>query len=184
MIPDEPWVDPGLPATLLCDCSEGGNRMGRKERNADYRRRYSERAFWRKLSGLPRTAGMAAVERAVTLYVVLTDRDTPLWARALVIAALGYFIYPLDAVPDAVPLAGLADAVAMMGADPYDFRSGFNGGISFCEDTRPEAYPRAVDSRAKCKGSFFAVDFEDFIGRTVSEGLSWPVINLLDDTVE
>lgn len=90
--------------------------MERKERNAEYRRRYSERAFWRKLSGLPRTAGMAVVERAVTLYVVLTDRDTPLWARALVVAALGYFVVPMDAVPDAVPFAGLADDVAVMGA--------------------------------------------------------------------
>lgn len=85
-------------------------------KDAEYRRRYSERAFWRKLSGLPRTAGMAVVERAVTLYVVLTDRDTPMWARALVVAALGYFIVPMDAVPDAVPFAGLADDVAVMGA--------------------------------------------------------------------
>lgn len=87
-----------------------------RAKDADYRRRYSERAFWRKLSGLPRTAGMAVVERAVTLYVILTDRDTPLWARALVVAALGYFVVPTDAVPDVVPLAGLADDVAVMGA--------------------------------------------------------------------
>jgi hypothetical protein len=29
-----------------------------------------------------------------------------------------------------------------MGATPYLFRSGFNGGISFCEDCRPADYPR------------------------------------------
>ena len=31
-----------------------------------------------------------------------------------------------------------------MGATPYLFRSGCNAGISFCEDCRPEDYPRAL----------------------------------------
>ena len=31
-----------------------------------------------------------------------------------------------------------------MGADPYHFRSGFNAGISFCEDCRPLDYPRGL----------------------------------------
>ena len=32
--------------------------------------------------------------------------------------------------------------VGQMGATPYLFRSGFNAGIAFCEDVRPEGYPR------------------------------------------
>lgn len=31
-----------------------------------------------------------------------------------------------------------------MGAAPYHFRSGFNAGIAFCEDIRPEGYPRGL----------------------------------------
>jgi alpha-galactosidase len=31
-----------------------------------------------------------------------------------------------------------------MGASPYHFRSGFNAGIAFCEDIRPEGYPRGL----------------------------------------
>jgi alpha-galactosidase len=39
-----------------------------------------------------------------------------------------------------------------MGADPYLFRSGFNGGIAFCEDVRPAGYPRAELARAIAEG--------------------------------
>lgn len=77
-------------------------------------RHYSEEAFWQKLGAMPRTAGLAVVERAVTLYVILTDRATPAWVRLLVIGALGYFIWPLDAVPDVVPVVGLADDAAVL----------------------------------------------------------------------
>ena len=80
----------------------------------EYRRHYSEPDFWRKVGGMPRDAGRAVVEKAVTLYVILTASETPLWARALVVGALGYFICPLDAIPDVIPVVGYADDVAVM----------------------------------------------------------------------
>ncbi len=39
-----------------------------------------------------------------------------------------------------------------MGSDPYLFRSGFNGGISFAEDTRPADYPRAELAKGIAEG--------------------------------
>ena len=38
----------------------------------------------------------------------------PGWAKALIVGVLGYFILPLDAVPDFVPVAGYADDFAAM----------------------------------------------------------------------
>ena len=35
--------------------------------------------------------------------------DTPVWARAVIIGAIGYFISPADAVPDLVPGVGYVD---------------------------------------------------------------------------
>ena len=80
----------------------------------EYRRHYSEPDFWQKVGGMPRDAGRAVVEKAVTLYVILTASETPLWARALVVGALGYFICPIDAIPDVIPVVGYADDVAVM----------------------------------------------------------------------
>lgn len=54
------------------------------------------------------------VEKALILYVILTDRFTPIWVRALVVAALVYLINPLDAIPDVLPGIGLADDLAVL----------------------------------------------------------------------
>ncbi len=80
-----------------------------------YGRHYSEGSLRQKLGSMPRAAGRTVVERAILLYVILTDRGTPIWARVLIIGALGYFIWSLDAVPDAVPVLGFVDDLAAMG---------------------------------------------------------------------
>lgn len=90
-------------------------KQSTKEELKGYRRHYSERAFWRKLGAMPRTAGLALVERSILLYAIATDKSVSLWARTLIVAALGYFIWVLDAVPDTVPVLGYADDVAVMG---------------------------------------------------------------------
>jgi uncharacterized membrane protein YkvA (DUF1232 family) len=69
-----------------------------------------EGAFGRKLRRVPGTI----VEKALTLYVILTDGATPVWARALVLAAITYLINPFDAIPDALPGIGLADDLAVL----------------------------------------------------------------------
>jgi uncharacterized membrane protein YkvA (DUF1232 family) len=69
-----------------------------------------EGAFARKLRRVPGVI----VEKALTLYVILTDRATPAWARALVLAAIAYLINPLDAVPDVLPGIGLADDLVVL----------------------------------------------------------------------
>lgn len=79
-----------------------------------YRSVYSEDDFWGKLRRFARTAGRQVVERALLLYLVLRDPHTPAWARATVIGALGYFIAPIDVVPDFVPVAGFTDDLGVL----------------------------------------------------------------------
>ena len=38
------------------------------------------------------------LEKAVLLYVLLTDGDLPVWCYALIIGALAYLVNPFDAV--------------------------------------------------------------------------------------
>ena len=70
---------------------------------------YTEDSFWAKLGRVGRKAGAELVERALVLYYCLKDSDTPAWARGVIIGALGYFVLPMDAIPDIVPFTGLAD---------------------------------------------------------------------------
>ena len=58
----------------------------------------------------------ALLEKAVLLYVLLTDGDISSAFKALIIAALLYLIDPLDAVPDPIPFIGLLDDLAVITA--------------------------------------------------------------------
>lgn len=75
---------------------------------------YSESKFWRVLRKAARTAGSAALRPALELYFVMAAPQTPLWAKATAVGALGYLILPLDAIPDWVPGIGWTDDVSVM----------------------------------------------------------------------
>ena len=78
--------------------------------------RYSERNLRQKLAAFAATAGREIVEKVLILYEVLRDSHTPLWARTTIIGALGYFISPLDVIPDFIPVIGLSDDFTMLTA--------------------------------------------------------------------
>ena len=67
-----------------------------------------------KLRSIPRNVSVTIMEKAIMLYVILMDKQTPAWARVLVLTALVYFINPFDAIPDAVPFFGYTDDIALM----------------------------------------------------------------------
>lgn len=70
----------------------------------------NETVLRRKLRSVPGNV----LRSALLLYVIFTDRHTPLWVRALVLAALMYLINPLDTIPDALPGIGFIDDLAVM----------------------------------------------------------------------
>ncbi|TLN07552.1 DUF1232 domain-containing protein, partial [bacterium] len=79
----------------------------------DYEDKYDEKSFWSKVKEMPSTAGCEAVRKALTLWCVLTSDDTPVWAKVLITSALGYFVMPLDLIPDILPCGFLDDISAM-----------------------------------------------------------------------
>ncbi len=81
-----------------------------------YSDHYSDTSFWDKVKTAARLAGREVVEKALVLYYVLRDPDTPKWAKTVVIGALGYFIVPLDAIPDLTPLVGYSDDLGALAA--------------------------------------------------------------------
>ena len=46
---------------------------------------------------------------ALTLFYCLQDRDTPTWAKGVIVGALGYLILPTDMIPDMIPGVGYGD---------------------------------------------------------------------------
>jgi uncharacterized membrane protein YkvA (DUF1232 family) len=53
-------------------------------------------------------------EDVVAMYFCLLDARTPLWVKGIVAAALAYFVLPLDAIPDVLPLIGMSDDITVL----------------------------------------------------------------------
>jgi uncharacterized membrane protein YkvA (DUF1232 family) len=80
----------------------------------EYSQQYSEKKFWDKLVVYAKSAGTEVVERALQLYYAAQEPDTPVWAKGVIIASLGYFISPLDAIIDAAPVVGFSDDLGVL----------------------------------------------------------------------
>lgn len=77
---------------------------------------YSDDGFWDKAKHHAKSAGQAVLEPALKMYYAARDPDTPAWAKAAIFAALGYFISPLDAIPDLLPVLGYSDDLGVLAA--------------------------------------------------------------------
>lgn len=80
----------------------------------NYKKNYSDDQFWEKLKKVARRAGVKLVYAALLLFYVLRNPGTPVGDRAKIIGALGYFILPVDLIPDFIPVAGYTDDLAAL----------------------------------------------------------------------
>lgn len=79
-----------------------------------YDSEYSDDSFWEKVSNFALKAGEEVITLALKLYYALCDDDTPVWAKSIIVGALGYFISPIDAIPDIVPVLGYSDDLGVL----------------------------------------------------------------------
>ncbi len=93
--------------------------MKEKEENSNldlqrYEAEYSERGLFDKLSSVAKKAGLKVVYYALILYYALQSPKISVKEKALIIGALGYFILPVDLVPDVIAGAGFLDDAAAL----------------------------------------------------------------------
>lgn len=79
------------------------------EELVQYKDNYSEDAFWDKVRMLAGKTGSKVIYYALVLYYTLSDPNTPMKYKTVIAGALGYFILPIDIIPDFLPFAGMAD---------------------------------------------------------------------------
>ena len=75
---------------------------------------YSDDAFWAKVKHFAKMAGIKVIYLALLLYYALVSPNTPGWAKTTIISALAYFIFPIDLIPDAIPVIGFSDDLAAL----------------------------------------------------------------------
>jgi uncharacterized membrane protein YkvA (DUF1232 family) len=73
-----------------------------------------EKRFWQKCRRALRSAGAEVTLLALKLYYALKRPETPLWAKTAILGALGYFVCPIDLIPDAIPVIGFSDDLGVL----------------------------------------------------------------------
>lgn len=79
-----------------------------------YKDNYTSTGFIDKISHIAKRAGAKLVYVALILYYTLQSDNVALKDKAIIIGALGYLVTPLDVIPDAIPIAGLGDDLAVL----------------------------------------------------------------------
>ena len=79
-----------------------------------YANKFSQTDFVDKIARIAKRAGSKLVYAALILYYTLQSDKISKTNKAMIIGALGYMISPLDVVPDAIPIAGLTDDLAVL----------------------------------------------------------------------
>lgn len=82
--------------------------------NSQYLKDYSDDSFFKKIKKTFSKAGVQVVYAALILFYALKDPTVPAKAKATIIGALGYFIAPLDLIPDLAPGVGYGDDLAAL----------------------------------------------------------------------
>ncbi|USV58787.1 YkvA family protein [Aeromonas encheleia] len=89
---------------------------------------FNHPGFWHKLWTFAKRAGRPLIEASLLLYYTSQKEHLPLWARMLITSALLYFIVPIDAIPDLLPM-GLGDDITVLSATLASITAFIDDGI-------------------------------------------------------
>ena len=104
-----PEVKIGLVAVSR-DCFPASLAINRRKALAEaYKKNFNDKDFWKKLRRMAYKVGSKMIYYALVLYYTFTDENTPAKYKAVIAGALGYFILPVDLIPDFFPFTGMVD---------------------------------------------------------------------------
>jgi len=72
----------------------------------DYQENFSDDGFWEKFVKYAKSAGEEVITKMLWLYYAAQHLATPARAKGITYSALGYFILPIDTIPNAMPRIG------------------------------------------------------------------------------
>lgn len=76
---------------------------------------FSESNFWNKVQSYAKKIGIQSVYSSLLLFYAFKRKETPTWAKNIIIGVLGYLIAPIDLLPDLTPFIGYTDDLGVLG---------------------------------------------------------------------
>lgn len=120
-----------------------------------YQEHYSEPKFAGKLAKVAKSAGRKMVYAALLLYYVLKSPSVKKGDKTTIIGALGYFILPLDILPDFIPMVGFTDDLSAILLALH----------AVWKNVTPEIKAMAAAKASELFGDFNQQEIDDQLGR-------------------
>lgn len=68
----------------------------------------------KKVKQAAKSAGLVIVYPAMILFYLFKDQKVPIASKSIIAAALAYFIFPTDSIPDITPIIGYSDDLGIL----------------------------------------------------------------------
>lgn len=75
---------------------------------------FSESKLVKKVKHIAKSAGMMVIYPVMILFYLFKDQNVPIAAKSVIAAALAYFIFPADSIPDITPIIGYSDDLGIL----------------------------------------------------------------------
>lgn len=80
----------------------------------EYSKYYSEKSLWEKIKKFSKEAGVKVIYAVLLLYYAMLSDGVSIKTKLFIVAALGYFILPADAIFDLTPIIGYSDDLGVL----------------------------------------------------------------------
>lgn len=75
----------------------------------------TETKLWSKITNYAQKAGIKVIYSVLLMWYAYQRKDSPPWAKRIILGSLAYFISPIDLIPDLTPFLGFTDDLGVLG---------------------------------------------------------------------
>ena len=75
----------------------------------------TELTLSQKIGKVAKKAGTKVIYSVLLMWYAFQRRETPAWAKRIILGVLGYFLTPIDMIPDITPIVGYTDDLGLLG---------------------------------------------------------------------
>jgi uncharacterized membrane protein YkvA (DUF1232 family) len=97
---------------------------------------FSESNFWNTVQSYAKKIGVQSVYSSLLLFYAFKRKETPTWAKNIIIGVLGYLIAPIDLLPDLTPFIGYTDDLGVLGIGLVAIASYINDSVKIQAKTK------------------------------------------------
>jgi uncharacterized membrane protein YkvA (DUF1232 family) len=106
---------------------------------------FSESNFWNTVQSYAKKIGVQSVYSSLLLFYAFKRKETPTWAKNIIIGVLGYLIAPIDLIPDLTPFIGYTDDLGVLGIGLVAIASYINDSVKLQAKTTLKVWFRNYD---------------------------------------